>query len=491
MTWLRSHGSVDVCRKSWGSRSTLKHGCEVWTVKCPSIGSRISTCWWTVVHMMSTQSGSTHCESMGPERSVEVPMMQDEVRLVLDWVRHSRSHHRDLARRRGDADRKWTEEARLGRLDGFLEGECRRLCDLGRDERYVRLNGVARRGLRGTETGRLSGAPWWRWERDQERRWGCWGGGGTSHGEGGWLGMGGAIWTGGWAGAGGCWFKLRSWVLSTNACILDSTVFFICCIISSALKDALDAGGADWGATGVGGSGTGAGGWDWCGWNVDWWNGRSCWRCWICVWAWTPNCWCNMLFCSLRAASCAWFWAWSWACDCWFIRSPPQNWPWSPIACGFQKVHILSGYRPGNMAALSDDWNQIKLVQTRCIHNSCKDRDKAQRPSVVNSTLSTAISVQMNYVHNWTSPTTTKERRTIPARMSCCLWNHVKMAAGSPLSSSKRADCCRGFQLCRSAKRKKRPGTAASCLTLTRPTCETWKKGQQFTLLKRITNSKL
>ena len=38
---------------------------------------------------------------------------------------------------------------------------------------------------------------------------------------------------------------LRSWVLSTNACILDSTMFFICCIISSALKDALDAGGVD------------------------------------------------------------------------------------------------------------------------------------------------------------------------------------------------------------------------------------------------------
>ena len=46
---------------------------------------------------MSTQSGSTHCESMGPESSVEVPMMQDEARLVLDWVRHGRSHHRGLA----------------------------------------------------------------------------------------------------------------------------------------------------------------------------------------------------------------------------------------------------------------------------------------------------------------------------------------------------------------------------------------------------------
>jgi hypothetical protein len=32
---------------------------------------------------------------MDPESSVEVPMMQDEVRLVLDWVRHGRSHHHD------------------------------------------------------------------------------------------------------------------------------------------------------------------------------------------------------------------------------------------------------------------------------------------------------------------------------------------------------------------------------------------------------------
>ena len=111
---------------------------------------------------MSTQSGSTHCESMGPERSVEVPMMQDEVRLVLDWVRHGRSHHRDLAVLHVDVEMLIANgQKKLDwDVDGFLEGECRRLCDLGRDERYVRLNGVARRGLRGTETGRLSGAPW-------------------------------------------------------------------------------------------------------------------------------------------------------------------------------------------------------------------------------------------------------------------------------------------------------------------------------------------
>ena len=90
------------------------------------------------------------------------------------------------SRRRGEADRKLTEEALLGRLDGSLEVECRLLCDdLGREERYVRLSGVARRGLRGTETGRLSGAPRCRWERDRERREGCCGCGGASPGKGG------------------------------------------------------------------------------------------------------------------------------------------------------------------------------------------------------------------------------------------------------------------------------------------------------------------
>ena len=46
---------------------------------------------------MGTHSGSTHCGTMDPESSVDIPMMQDEVRLVLDWVLHGRSHHRGLA----------------------------------------------------------------------------------------------------------------------------------------------------------------------------------------------------------------------------------------------------------------------------------------------------------------------------------------------------------------------------------------------------------
>ena len=75
------------------------------------------------------------------------------------------------SRRRGEDERRLTDVALVGRLDGSLEVECRLLCDdRGRDERCIRLGGVARRGLRGTEIGRLSGAPRCRWERERERR---------------------------------------------------------------------------------------------------------------------------------------------------------------------------------------------------------------------------------------------------------------------------------------------------------------------------------
>jgi len=47
--------------------------------------------------MMSTHSGGTQCGSMDPEGSVDIPMMQDEGKLVLDWVLQDRSHPRGLA----------------------------------------------------------------------------------------------------------------------------------------------------------------------------------------------------------------------------------------------------------------------------------------------------------------------------------------------------------------------------------------------------------
>ena len=52
-----------------------------------------------------------------------------------------------------------TDAALLGRLEKFLDVERRLLRDeRGREERCVRVGDFSRRGLRGTEIGRLSGA---------------------------------------------------------------------------------------------------------------------------------------------------------------------------------------------------------------------------------------------------------------------------------------------------------------------------------------------
>ena len=94
----------------------------------------------------------------------------------------------------------------------------------------------------------------------------------------------------------------------------------------------------------------------------------------------------------------------------------------------------------------------------------------------------------LNYMHNSTSPTTIKRKNTIPARMSCYLWSHVKMAAVSLLI--KRDKGCRGFKLLTLATLKMViPRTAGSCST-NDSTGWKLKKGQQFTLLRRITKLK-
>ena len=62
--------------------------------------------------------------------------------------------------------------ALLGWRDACLEVENPLEEDRGRDERRARLVDLRRRGLRGRETGRLSGlldSDRWRWDRD--RRW--------------------------------------------------------------------------------------------------------------------------------------------------------------------------------------------------------------------------------------------------------------------------------------------------------------------------------
>ena len=63
------------------------------------------------------------------------------------------------------------------------------------------------------------------------------------------------------------------------------------------------------------------------------------------------------------------------------------------------------------------------------------------------------------------------------------------MAAVCLLSSSKKADCCRGFQLCKSVRRKN-PRDSGKLFNT--HSTDLWdnENGQQFTLLKWITNSK-
>ena len=45
----------------------------------PSIGSRISTCWWMAGQRIGSHTGSTHCGMMDLDDSVDVPTMQGEV----------------------------------------------------------------------------------------------------------------------------------------------------------------------------------------------------------------------------------------------------------------------------------------------------------------------------------------------------------------------------------------------------------------------------
>ena len=113
--------------------------------------------------MISTHSGSTHCGSMEPEGSVDIPMMQDEVRLVLDWVLHGRSHHRGLAvllvdveRLIASGQRRLDWDVLMGSLKWIVVGCVLILVEM--TDMFVSM--VWPEGLRGTETGRLSGAPW-------------------------------------------------------------------------------------------------------------------------------------------------------------------------------------------------------------------------------------------------------------------------------------------------------------------------------------------
>ena len=188
-----------------------------------------------------------------------------------------------------------------------------------------------------------------------------------------------------------------------------------------------------------------------------------------------------MEFCSLRWASCAWVWAWDWTWDCWFITSPPQNWPWSPIVGGVHpEFHIDSGTlgkRPGKMAALSGDW-----IEKQPSSNQMHPRRRAVFPSLGSMARDQVTTLWTAYVFNrWitctisTSPRNQKRKWPNLESMSCSLHMvtcHVKMSSSVLSWASLKNGCCRGFQLCRTWWKWKRrcPVLRQAVSTLTRPT---------------------
>ena len=104
----------------------------------------------------------------------------------------------------------------------------------------------------------------------------------------------------------------------------------------------------------------------------------------------------------------------------------------------------------------------------------------------------------MNYMHNWTSPETKKRKHTTPKVMNLLgdhsiMMQNVEHSTLLSTCAQLKNQGCRGWSLLTLAVQLKWwfPGTAGSNSTLTRPTGETKKKADCFTLLERITRLKI
>ena len=496
-TWRRSHGGVDVYRKSWGSQSTPKHGYEAWTVKRPSIGSRISTCWWMVVHMMSTHSGSTHCGLMNPDGSVDVPTMQGEVKLVRGWVPHGRSHHRCLAVLLADVERliangqkkldwdvlmdssKWSDvvcvRILVERSDMFVSM-------VWPDEGFVeqRLDVcLVPQGARPRATLRVLWR-WWNFTRWRRMTWN------------------------GWSSLN--WWLSRSRRLVHIAllglvhkrlhtglhCFLHLLHHLLCI--------------------------EGCAGCRWCGlgchrcWWIRHWScrlGRMWMECWLMEWKKLLKVldMCLSLYSQLLiqdvillSESRQLCLSLSLELSLWLLvhkitatkLALKSHRLWVP-----EGPHVVgSGRKPARKhGSTVRQFN--KLVQKRCIHKSRKDRDKAQRPSAVKfqpyrrlkySTPELSAQFNLTNDHQKKEEPHLKHVLTPPHGFMSCIKSRVPYS----LEQSWKRSCCRGFQLCKSAK-KREPQNSGKLFNThpPRPTCETRKNGQLFTLLRRITNSKV
>ena len=140
-------------------------------------------------------------------------------------------------------------------------------------------------------------------------------------------------------------------------------------------------------------------------------------------------------------------------CDHQLCNSIHKQQKATSLGRSFTSIQMFHTHAPQQRGFLVVRWKtKVNSSNYDASTMTCSIRDKAQRPSVFISTPSTAVSVQpLNYVHNWTSPETKKEKEP-----------HLK---NEPAWTE---------------KQKMRPATAASCFNTTTTTGETLKKGQLF-----------
>ena len=92
----------------------------------------------------------------------------------------------------------------------------------------------------------------------------------------------------------------------------------------------------------------------------------------------------------------------------------------------------------------------------------------------------------LNYVHNWTSPTTKKERVTKPASKCPVAWFFIWKGLRSVSWDNRRiVVAASGYKPLHRWKMVG-PSTAASCSTLTRPTGENWSKASSSLYLGEL-----
>ena len=93
------------------------------------------------------------------------------------------------------------------------------------------------------------------------------------------------------------------------------------------------------------------------------------------------------------------------------------------------------------------------LVQKRCIHNPCKSRDKAPRPSVFMSKPSGQLTCSTPELRAQLNLTNDHKKKEPPYLQECpdaSTWSHVmlKIVELRTLLGKVGRDCCRSFRLC-------------------------------------------